>query len=619
MNAQDTVQLKTIEVNTGKNDLFRTGKRTEAIDSMAKEQFRYESVAELLAFKSQVFIKSYGPGSLATTSLRGGNASQTAVLWNGFNLQNAMLGQSDLSLMPSSVFDHIEVEYGGSSALWGSGAVGGSIHLNNKALFAQGMRAGLAFSAGNTGNRNINGTFLFSSKKFVSSTRFYALSSLNNYLFRDTLDGVSQVKKQTHASYNILGTMQELKWITGKYSVLQLNGWFTYNKRQIAGSIYSPQNYGLQNDRAQRISANWSYEKKKYKSVLRSAAFNDVIEYRRNTDANFSASRVLTLMGESENYIRWGNQQLFNFGVAYASSLGDGENYLAKKQLTKLSLLTGNKFQFFDGAIVAGVALRAEHFSNGNSPVTGNLSLDYKPIRQLTLSVSVARIYRQPTLNELFWQPGGNASLKPEEGTSFEGTAVYQINKNRFLLSVSASAYSRFIHNWILWLPGGGGNPSPENVEQVWSRGTETSFKLQYIKRKVKCGVNFSSAYVLSTIQSTFIQNDNSAGKQLIYTPRYLFNGSAFASYQKTFVCFYQQYTGYRFTSSDNFQWLPPYWLTSMRISQRFSKQSINYDLFVACNNLFNNHYSVVAGRPMPLRNFEAGVSINFKKQDKTK
>ena len=61
--------------------------------------------------------------------------------------------------------------------------------------------------------------------------------------------------------------MQELKWITGKYSVLQLNGWFTYNKRQIAGSIYSPQNYGLQNDRAQRISANWSYERKIQKCV----------------------------------------------------------------------------------------------------------------------------------------------------------------------------------------------------------------------------------------------------------------------------------------------------------------------------------------------------------------
>ena len=62
--------------------------------------------------------------------------------------------------------------------------------------------------------------------------------------------------------------------------------------------------------------------------------------------------------------------------------------------------------------------------------------------------------------------------LNPKKAL-FEGTAVYQINKNRFYFPVSASVYSRFIHNWILCLPGGGGNPSPENVEQIvepWHR-----------------------------------------------------------------------------------------------------------------------------------------------------
>ena len=97
--AQDTVALKDVEISAKKIELSQIGKKTEAIDSTVKEQFKYTSIADLLSYNSSVFIKNYGPGGLATTAFRGGNASQTAVLWNGFNLQNAMLGQADLSLM----------------------------------------------------------------------------------------------------------------------------------------------------------------------------------------------------------------------------------------------------------------------------------------------------------------------------------------------------------------------------------------------------------------------------------------------------------------------------------------------------------------------------------------
>lgn len=616
-NAQDTVQLHLVEVNAGHNELYRIGKRTETIDSTTKEQFRFQSLAELLGFNSQVSIKSYGPGALASTSMRGGNASQTAVLWNGFNLQNTMLGQGDLALMPSALFENVEVEYGGSSALWGSGAVGGSIHLNNKALFAQGLRSGVSLSGGNIGNNNLGAYIVFSKKKWVTSTKLYSLYSQNKYSFLDTLNGSDQLKKQTHASYSINGLIQEFKCLTGKYSVLQINGWLSTNNREIAGSVFSPQNYGLQNDKAQRVSGNWTFEKRKLKSTAKAAAFNDVIEYRQNSDTKFSVSKVLTLMAESENYSRWGNGQLFNFGIAFASSSGTSENYISQKQLSRISALAGNKFSLFNGTFVANVALRAEHFNTGNSPLTGNLSFDYKPVRSFTLSISAARIYRQPTLNELFWLPGGNIHLKPEQGNSYESNIAYTLQKNRISFFVSGSAYSRLINNWILWVPGAGGNPSPQNLEAVWSRGTETSWKIEYTRSKLKCGICFLSAYVLSTVQSSNAQHVASAGKQLIYTPRYTINGSIFASYHKSYICLYQQYTGYRFTSSDNLQWLPPYWLSSLRISQRISATAVNLDFFFACHNLFNSNYSLVAGRPTPLRNFETGLSIHLKKQHK--
>ena len=130
-NAQDTIALQSVEVYTEKTNFSGLGKKIETIDSTLLSQFKFNSLADLISSNSSIFIKQYGSGGLATTAFRGGNASQTAIIWNGFNIQNPMLGQTDIGLLPSVLFDNVSIEYGGSSSLWGSGAVAGSIFLNN--------------------------------------------------------------------------------------------------------------------------------------------------------------------------------------------------------------------------------------------------------------------------------------------------------------------------------------------------------------------------------------------------------------------------------------------------------------------------------------------------------
>ena len=83
-------------------------------------------VGELLS-DAGVYVKSYGLGSLATSSARGGAAGHTLVLWNGLPVSSPMLGQLDLSLFPAAGFDAASFTRGGDGALWGSGAVGGCL------------------------------------------------------------------------------------------------------------------------------------------------------------------------------------------------------------------------------------------------------------------------------------------------------------------------------------------------------------------------------------------------------------------------------------------------------------------------------------------------------------
>lgn len=611
--AQDTVALNSVEVSARKIELSQIGKKVERIDSTVREQFRFSSVADLLAYNSSVFIKSYGPGQLATTAFRGGNASQTAVLWNGFNLQNAMLGQADLALMPSVLFEEVEVEYGGSSSQWGSGAIGGSILLNNKLNFNKGLKSAINLGVGSFGAVNSSAAVLVSKKRFISSTKVYLNNSRNDFKYKDTADREVPIKKQKDAEYNFKGLMQEFRFLLNAKNIVSANAWINSNMRHLPNYNAGYASRTFQRDDAIRLSANWSYVTQSFRSLTRGAYFIDRINYDDSIASLFTKSKVNTLMLENENYFELAKNYQLNIALNFLSSSATTENYVAKQSISRVSLLLGNKFSFLKERLVAYVSARVEHFSVGTLPVTGNASLDYRITKLIRAKINAARVYRQPTLNELYWVPGGNRNLKPEKGYTYEGELIYTKQFDALQLSISGSAYSRIIDNWILWVPGANGNPSPVNIQSVWSRGTESSWKLVYLKNKFRCGLGFITGYVLSTVRSNTQQNDNSVDKQLIYTPRYTVNGHASVGYANADLVFYHQYSGYRFTSSDNSTWLPPYQVSSLRFNYKFSLKDLNVILFAAVNNLFDTNYSVIAGRPMPLRYYEGGVSIKVK------
>ncbi len=611
--AQDTVPLQSVEVIAKKIQLSQIGKKTEQIDSTIKEQFKLNSIADLLSLNTPIFIKNYGPGALATTAFRGGNASQTAILWNGFNLQNAMLGQSDLSLMPSFLFENIDVEYGGSSSLWGSGAVGGSIHLNNRPLFDQGLKAMTNFGAGSFGLKNISTNVLFSNHRFISSSKIYDSRSTNNFNYQDTTDKEYPIKQQKNASYDFLGLMQELKFLINSKNILSVNAWLNTNKRRLPSFSPQAESKTYQRDDATRITANWSFINSKFRSGVRAGFFEDKINYTDSLISLFSKSKTRTIIAENENYLNWHRHHQLNFGINFSSSSAFTNNYESTKTLSRASLLVGNKFSFLEDKWLTYVSARAEYFSVGTLPVTGNVSTEYNLTKHFVLMASTAKVYRQPTLNELYWLPGGNINLKPEQGYTYEGSINYKTQISNVSLFISGAAYSRKIDNWILWVPGVNGNPSPINVQQVWCRGTETTWKIHYYKNKFSYKVNVVTSYVLSTVEANAQENDNTVSKQLIYTPRYTVNANILLGYNKMALTFFNQYVGYRFTTSDNSQWLNPYQVSSLRLNYSVDSKLADFIVFAACNNLLNKNYTVLSGRPMPLRNYEFGITIKTK------
>ena len=142
----DTIDIEAVEVKGFLPRGTTQGAITQSWSTTNLEKLPATNLAELLAQEAGVYIKSYGLGSLATSSVRGGSAGHTLVLWNGIPIQSPMLGLLDLSLLPISFSESISLQKGGNGANWGSGAIGGTISLKNETDYQN------KFSLSNTSN-----------------------------------------------------------------------------------------------------------------------------------------------------------------------------------------------------------------------------------------------------------------------------------------------------------------------------------------------------------------------------------------------------------------------------------------------------------------------------------
>ena len=90
-------------------------------------------LADVLKFSDAVFVKDYGFNSgLKTISLNSTQSEQALVLIDGVKLNGQDNAQYDIGLLQVDDITKIEISNGGSSALYGSEAIGGVINIITK-------------------------------------------------------------------------------------------------------------------------------------------------------------------------------------------------------------------------------------------------------------------------------------------------------------------------------------------------------------------------------------------------------------------------------------------------------------------------------------------------------
>ncbi|MBR0339922.1 MAG: TonB-dependent receptor, partial [Alistipes sp.] len=238
----------------------------------------------------------------------------------------------------------------------------------------------------------------------------------------------------------------------------------------------------------------------------------------------------------------------------------------------------------------------------------------------LMLRGSASRNHRAPSLNDLYFRPGGNPDLRSEQGWSYDAGLSSEFGRNDiYRLKMSASWFESWIDDWILWLPTNKGFFSPRNVKSVHSYGVEAQASLWVrLSKDWRLELNGSAAWTPSVnVGEAISSGDNSIGKQLPYIPRFSSSITGRLSFRSWSLLYKWCHYSERFTMSSNdislTGKLPPYFMNNLELEKQFSFTWADLSLKGIINNLFNEEYISLLSHPMPGINFEIFIAIRPK------
>ncbi|NOX84550.1 MAG: TonB-dependent receptor [Chlorobi bacterium] len=626
----DTLTLDQFEV-IGMQQDFASPVKKAVMDSTVMHEMNTSDLAELLASFTPVSVRTYGSGALATASFRGTGASHTKVLWNGFGINSPMLGSTDLSLVPNSFFNRMELYYGAASMRETSGALGGSVLLEYDNHWTKQPSVDFEQVFGSFHTMETTAGISVGGKKFGSDTRIVYRTSKNDFPYYN--NAVVPARKMTQENANIsnAGFTQQFNYRFNRNNEIDVVTWNQWNVQNIPPVMTNVDRGGDQKeylkDFFSRNSVRWVWQKKQNKLEVSAAALYDDMNYKLQRSGGDDSTGPVTLIdsknrtGSYSGKVKYSREFKNNFvlvtGTDAVFERVNSNNYDSAKRRTTFSVY-GDLVKDFNKRLRLNLLLRAEMTDGILLPVMPLFGMNYRLMKreQLYVRANISRNYHLPTLNDLYWSPGGNPELKPEDGLQTEGGLKYIKKLSTLTLSADVSVYASWINNWILWTPGNFQYWSPQNIAEVFARGLEFTFRVQGTKGNFSYYGFAEYAFTKTTNESQVAERAGYDGKQLIYIPTHSANGFVHAAYKGFYLGWNVHFTGERNTSLNSEEsysnTLPAYFLNDVSAGKILMLKKARLELRFRVNNLFNENYQAVRWRAMPGRNYELSVKFNL-------
>lgn len=560
-----------------------------------------ESFSSLLRYNSPIYIKEYGAGGTSSASFRGTSASNTAVIWNGININSINNGQTGFNSLNVSLFDEINVRSGGGSIEFGSGAVGGTIHLNDELHFGNYVKNQLVSSIGSFGTYRNSYKFSFGRAATAIKVGLAYNESENDYKWLGhNLKNENGAYHNTDFSFGIaqkLSDFTKISFYTSKY-----NG-----NREFSGQLPNPsaakEKY---KDFSFKNLIDLNYKKNESSHTVKLAYLTEEYQYFADKNStNFS-------FGKSKRYFMHYD---FNYKISSNSSIES--SFAIESTFGKTDQIKEENRKQFSQSLIFNQ--RIENFGDLNAKVRKDFNSDYtmpfvfalgaeiKPARNIFVRLNGSKNYRVPSYNDLYWPALGNKNLIPESSLQGEVGLGYKNNH----LKIDVGAFFIDTKEKIVWTPSG--NPdrpgvwTPVNVDEVENKGLE--FLIAFKKNIAKHSFNFNANY------SYTISKDKNTKQLLPFIPKHLLNATMGYSYKKISAYYQHLFNGEIYTTTDNIaDFSVPYFnVGNLGVHYNLLKtKASQLVLGVKINNLFNKSYQVLPGRPMPNRNINLNINYKF-------
>lgn len=619
----DTVFLQSVEVMSSYVS-NKVSKETleRKIDTAIIKRLKTVSLSQLLIQHSPVFIKTYGPGGTASASFRGTTASHTLVLWNGFQLNSPTLGEVDFSMIPVFFTDEVSLQWGSKTSA-NSGGLGGVVNVANKQKFNEGLILDVRQTYGSFNTWGSYLTIGYSAKNIIARVKAYCNSSDNDFTYTNIATIPHQEMRQKNADFTDYGFMPELQ-VRFKNSLLSLVSWNQFSHRnypQIMPNVFTNTKEYADNDFSRNV-VSYKYYWNSGRVEVKSAYFHEVQDYflasytsngnpvTQNNSLNKSDVFRQIVDLQQDLYKSWKLYAKVQYDYESVKSSNYDQTLTPKRNILSFyAAVDGNIYKDLN----LRLTLRNDLVNAKSEGFFPTATLTYKTpfVKGLSVNAGYSHNYRNPTLNDLYWNPGGNENLKGENGKTIDLDINYLYENLNFNLDFRTGLYYSKVKDWIQWVPTNYRYWMPKNVSEVLARGIELHVNANYRYALWNFSVSGNYVYSHTTDESEYAQQYDSDGKQLIYIPKHHANAFAEVKWKTWNLNYTFEFTGKRTTSmndDDFFAYnLPLYTLHHISLGKQLCKFRLEFRI----NNLTDKDYQTVLWRAMPGRSYE--IYLEFK------
>lgn len=607
-------------------DLRETTVSSDLIDRQEIEAQNPQNLAELLGSLRSMQIKDYGGiGNQKSISLRGASAAQVLILMNGRRINNPQNGETDLSLITADHIDRVEVVRGGTSAIYGSDAVGGIVHIitrepDTNKLVEFGINQTLASFGTYSLHGEINASLPYAN---IISTYQY-LDSQSDFSYIDP-SGEEKIRQNNAIRRHHIFSSVDLNvpWLSENSDIL-----FNYNflsaERGAPGTLSYAYLHASMKDIQHDASMKFTKRSNDLRHVMQSNIYysNHFNHYINEdpSDVMFPVNDRYTtaaLGSDLQMSSKFFPALVLNYGISLRADRFYNHNREELHRRFSYDIYVVDESIFnFKSPVISGIRLTPSLRYNGNTDFSNTLTPKIGLLTKIGRSGIFSFIsnagysYRAPTFNDLYWPAdtytSGNPELEPEYGFDWDIGLRFAADRIFF----ESVYFNQSLTNLINW-DGSSGIWRPENIASAKIRGVENMIKIQLFKRYLSAVVN----YTYMDARNVSDGND-AAGNYLAYRARHSAAISLRSELKKLLLSFNTKLNGKRYSDALNTESLalPAYIINDVSLQYRTSFNMLSFELSAEVRNIFNVSYQVLNDLPMPGREYRASLGILWKK-----